>query len=183
MGAIFCRIYGSNLPHKTTTHCRPSRLPATHHPCVIQSSTRPMAVYDRQFRLKASVTSSTYWSTTDLDIWNNAFLAVNITQGFPPSQWQPKAQYGTRRITSNQTRCSPSQQRICLDWNDDPNPDCQHPHCKYKHTCYRCAYNPRITDNDHKTTFCPNKGKNHNANPLSTNQGGRCDRMLTTAAG
>jgi len=31
------------------------------------------AVYDCQFRLKASVTSSTDWLTTDLDIWNNAF--------------------------------------------------------------------------------------------------------------
>jgi len=124
------------------------------------------AVYDRQFRLKASATSSTDWSTTDLDIWNNAFPDVSVTQGFPPSQLQPRAQYGTRRITSNQTRRSPSQQRICLDWNDDPNPDCQHPQCKYEHMCYRCAYNPRITDNHHKAMFCPNKGKNSQREPL-----------------
>ena len=125
------------------------------------------AVYDRQFRLKASATSSTDWSTIDLNLWHDAFPDQNMTQALPPSQSQPRPQYSTQRYASNQPRRTPpSQQRICLDWNDDPNPDCPHPHCKYEHTCYRCAFNPRIVDKRHKAMFCPNKGKRFQREPL-----------------
>ena len=131
------------------------------------------ADYDRQFRSKASATSSTNWSTIDLNIWNDAFPDHNMTYG-SSTQSVPRSQYSTRRYTSNQTRRAPlSQQRICLDWNDDPNPDCPHPHCKYDHLCYRCAYNPRIVDNRHKAMFCPNKGKRFQREPLITQQRGQ----------
>ena len=125
------------------------------------------ADYDRQFRLKASATSSTEWSTIDLNIWNDAFPDITTNHGPSPVQSQPRSQYSTQRYTSIQTRQPPSsQQRICLDWNDDPNPTCPHPNCRYDHVCYRCAYNPRIANNRHKAMFCPNKGKRSQREPL-----------------
>ena len=122
------------------------------------------AVYDRQFRLKTSATSSTDWLTIDLNLWHDAFPYQNMTQALPPSWSQQRPQYSTQSHVSNQPRRTPpSQQRISLDWNDDPNPDCPHPHCKYEHTCYRCA---RIVDKRHKAMFFPNKGKRFQRKPL-----------------
>ena len=124
-------------------------------------------VYDRQCCLKASATGSTDWSTIDLNIWHDAFPEQTLTQGLPPPQSQQRPWYNTQRSSSSQPRhIFPTQQRICLDWNDNPNPDCPHPQCKYEHTCYRCAFNPRITDNHHKAMFCPNKGKRVQREPL-----------------
>ena len=83
------------------------------------------ADYDRQFRLKASATSSTEWSIIDLNIWNDTFPDITTNHGPSPVQSQPRSQYSTQKYTSIQTRQSPSpQQHICLDWNDDPNPTC-----------------------------------------------------------
>jgi len=118
------------------------------------------AAYDHQFRLKASATGSTNWSTIDLDTWNDAFLDQAMPLA-PPSQ---RLQYSGR---NNQSRTNlPAQQHICLDWNDDPNPDCPYPHCKFEHICYRCTVNPRILDNRHKAMFCPNRGKWPQCTPL-----------------
>ena len=138
------------------------------------------AVYDCQFRLKASATSSADWSTIDLNLWHDAFPNQNMTQALPPLQSQPRPRYSTQRYASNQPRCTPSsQQRIFLDWNDDPNPDCPHPHCKYEHTCYRCTFNPRIVDKCHKSSSAQMKAKGFNTNPSSTNQGDNCELKLT----
>ena len=118
------------------------------------------ADYDCQFCLEASATSSTEWSIIDLNIWNDAFSDITTNHGPSPVQSQPRSLYSIQRYTNIQTRQPPSsQQCICLDWNDDPNPTCPHPNCKYDHVCYRCAYNPRIANNHHKAIFCPNKGK------------------------
>ena len=77
------------------------------------------AVYDRQFHLKASATESTNWSTVGLNTWNDTF----------PDQAMPLAPPSHYSGRSSQSRTNlPAQQRICLDWNDDPNPDCPHPH-------------------------------------------------------
>jgi len=83
-----------------------------------------------------------------------------------PSQ---RLQYSGR---SNQSRTNlPAQQRICLDWNDDPNPDCPYPHCKFEHICYRCAVNPRIGDNRHKAMLCLNRGKGLSVHICLASQG------------
>ena len=95
------------------------------------------AVYDRQFCLKASATTTTQWSMIDINLWNLAFSEQAITKG---PQYKPY--YAVERGFSNQDRKPPTQQRICLDCNDDPNPVCPYPNCKYEHSCYRCAFNP-----------------------------------------
>jgi len=162
--AVYMAVLSSKTPHRI-----PDLLGYQQRIIQASYSRQPgrWAVYDRQFRLKASATGSTNWSTIDLNIWNDAFPEQSISQGLPSSQSQQRPWYNSQRSSSNQTRrISPAQQRICLDWNDDPNPDCLHPQCKYEHTCYRCAFNPRIIDKHHKAMFCPNKGKRFQREPL-----------------
>ena len=161
---------------RTKPHCIPDLL--GYQQRIIQASCNRhpgcWADYDRQFRLKASATSSIEWSTIDLNIWNNAFPGITTNHGPSPVQPQPRSQYSTQRYASAQTRQPPSpQQCICLDWNDDPNPNCPHPNCKYNHVCYRCAYNPRITNNRHKAIFFPNKCKKSQYKPLIAQKRGQ----------
>ena len=49
--------------------------------------------------------------------------------------------------------------KVCLEWNDNPSPNCPYPDCRFEHHCYRCIFNPKVTDNRHKALFCPYKGK------------------------
>ena len=118
------------------------------------------AVYDRRFRLKASASGSTNWSTIDLNTWNDAFP----DQAMPLAPPLQRLQYSGKSSPSRTNL--PAQQRICLDWNDDPNFAFPHPNCKFEHICYRCAVNPRILDNRHKAMFCPNRGKRPQRTPL-----------------
>ena len=120
------------------------------------------AVYDRQFRQKASAVSIPEWSVIDTTLWNLAFAGQGI-----PSSSNDKGQYkGTFRNSSSQytpSRPSPHTKKrpICLEWNDSPSPGCPHPGCRYDHTCYRCAHNPNEFNKNHKAIFCPNREKPH----------------------
>ena len=74
------------------------------------------ADYDRQFHLKASATSSTEWSTIDLNIWNDAFPDITTNHGPSPVQSQPRSQYSTQRYTSTQTIDSPLHHSNTYTW-------------------------------------------------------------------
>ena len=95
--------------------------------------------YDRRFRLKASASNATEWSTIDITIWNTTFPERAIygyhSQG--PLHYQSRSnppQKPARPLL-------PAQQPICLDWNDNPN-GCSRNPCRYAHVCYRCVHNP-----------------------------------------
>jgi len=69
----------------------------------------------------ASSASLANWSTIDLNIWNDAFPDHNMTYGSSSTQSLPRSWYNTQRHMNNLSRRAPlSQQRICLDWNNDP---------------------------------------------------------------
>ena len=112
-------------------------------------------LYDRHFRLKASATRSKDWSTIEINIWNLAFneRTTPMTSGHLPYHTGP----GTQPYSSNQP--PPADRKICLEWNDNPSPNCPYPDCRFEHCCYRCIFNPKVVDNKHKALFCPHKGK------------------------
>ena len=111
-------------------------------------------MYDHHFRLKASATKCKDWSAIDINIWNMAF---------PDRTAATAAPRGYRQSGSGVPIYPPRQpftkyRNVCLDWNDNPNPNCPYPDCRYEHRCYRCIFNPKVTDNQHKALFCPHKG-------------------------
>ena len=112
-------------------------------------------IYDRHFRLKASATGSKDWSAIDLNIWNLAFpeRTVPTTAQHTPCYSGP----GAQPYSSNQPLLANG--KVCLEWNDNPSPNCPYPDCRFEHHCYRCIFNPKVTDNRHKALFCPYKGK------------------------
>lgn len=111
--------------------------------------------YDRHFRLKASATRCKDWAPIDINIWNMAFPERTLAAAPPKAPRHPGS-----GIPVYSSRQPPNKYRnICLDWNDDPSPNCPYPGCRYEHRCYRCVFNPKVTDNQHKAMFCPHKGK------------------------
>ena len=111
-------------------------------------------IYDRHFRLKASATGSKDWSTIEINIWNLAFPERTI-----PTTAQRTPRYsgpGNQPYSSNKS--SSADRQICLEWNDNPSPNCPYPDCRFEHRCYRCFFDRKVTDNRHKALFCPYKG-------------------------
>ena len=112
-------------------------------------------LYDRHFRLKASATGLKDWSTIDINIWNLAFPERTVLT--MPQRMPRYSGPGAQSFTSNQPL--PTNRKICLEWNDNPSPNCPYPDCRFEHRCYRCVFNPKVVDNKHKALFCPYKGK------------------------
>ena len=111
--------------------------------------------YDRHFRLKASATGLKDWSSVEMNIWKRAF--PDRVKQFPPQYTPSYTRQGPQRYSANYSQ--PRERKICLEWNDSPNPNCPYPDCKFEHRCYRCVFNSRVTDTRHKALFCPNMNK------------------------
>ena len=115
-------------------------------------------IYDRHFRLKASATGLKEWSTIEINIWNLAF----------PERTVPISAQPIPRHSGPGSQPLPANRKICLEWNDNPSPNCPYPDCRFEHRCYRCVFNSKVPDNRHKALFCPYKGQRRRDPLLNT---------------
>jgi len=119
-------------------------------------------IYDRRFRLKASATTIQEWSAIDITVWRMAFPerppAVSNYSTPRPPLYKPPAQ-------SFSGSPSPiSAPRVCLEWNESPDPGCPRPSCRFDHICYRCVQT-NVANKKHKAIFCPYKRKRQGGPP------------------
>jgi len=112
-----------------------------------------LSTYDRRFRLKASATTVPEWSSIDITMWRMAFPARPPVMSTYPN---PKPLLYKPSLQSFSSSLSP--QRVCLEWNENPNPECLRPLCKFDHVCYRCVHT-NVSNKKHKEIFCPYKQK------------------------
>ena len=141
--------------------------------------------YDRRFRLQVAATPSIKWAVADSTLWNIAFsgragvsrcgycfslshqssdcesLPDTYKEEIPYKYQLPRTtQYGER--TSHTNKLPPyhqprSVQPVCYNFNENPKPGCQHPNCRFDHSCYWCRHDPKISNKRHKAIFCPNR--------------------------
>ena len=133
-------------------------------------------LYDRRFRLKASATATPEWSSIDITVWRMAFpdrlpAVINLSTR-NPQPYKPSVQ-----LFSGGTPLAPSPQ-VCLEWNEDPNPECSQPSGKFNHVCYWCVQ----TNILHKAIFCPYKQNGFIARPLPR-RGHHKDFLITLDSG
>ena len=134
---------------------RPPWISAVDHYSSQQCQEGHWVIYYHHFRLKVYATRCKEWASIDINIWNIAFpgwaFAAATVKGFR------KLGSGA---TGYSTRLPPYKNKIvCLDWNDDPSPNCPYPDYRFEHRCYRCICNPRVTDNSTRQCFVLTKGK------------------------
>ena len=120
-------------------------------------------MYDRHFRLKASSIGLKEWSSVEMNIWRMAFPDCSVLATSPGPMHYHKQ--GFQHPPGNQL--TPMTRKICLDWNDSPNPKCIYLDCKFQHSCYRCIFNTKAADIKHKALFCPHKEKSRREPLLS----------------
>jgi len=119
-------------------------------------------IYDRRFCLKASATTIPEWSAIDITVWRMPF----------PERPPAISNYRTPRSLP----CKPPAQsfrggpppasatRVCLEWNESPDPGCPRPSCRFDHICYRCVQT-NIVNKKHKAIFFPYKQKWQGGSP------------------
>ena len=122
--------------------------------------------YDRRFRQRAASTTKTEWATIDPTLWNLAFTGhanarrckhcFSLHHSHDSCDWAPEP--ATSLVKSQPTPqplfTSTQSRRICLTWNNTPNPDCSFPNYKYEHICCICTKIPTATDLAHKAIYC-----------------------------
>ena len=125
--------------------------------------------YDRRCRHQAAAIPSAKWAIADSTLWNLAFSGRACTSRcshcFSLSHQSGDCEtlpntHRERTPYRNQPVIPPRIGKpVCYSFNENPKPGCQHPNCRYDHSCYWCRHDPKITNKCHKAIFCPNRPK------------------------
>ena len=151
----------------------PSRIPDLigYQNLIVQSSLNShegcWIIYDRRFRLKASATTISEWSAIDITFWRMAFPER------PPAVSNycfPKSPPPLQSFSSGSPPAPAP--RVCLEWNENPDPGCPRPSCRFDHICYRCVQT-NVSNKKHKAIFCPYKLKRQGGFPSTQDRAPR----------